>query len=153
MLLKCARNSFVDLLTSSAQQVVISNIAHQCMFEAIARFARPALGKRQPGIDETGNSRRKVTRGSRSHRLQERIRKLLPNHGRDLSDLFRRSEPIKPRHQRILQSSRHSRPIRCRRFDDRFGQFFDKKWDPIGFGRDVFDHIWPKHASRGDAGD
>ena len=134
MLLQRPRNPLMNLLTPSTQKVVVSDVTHQRMFEAVAQFARPGLRKCQTGVNETRNSRRDVTRGSTSHRLQERIRKLLPNHGRDLGNLLCWPESIEPRQQRILQSSGHDRPIGRRRFHDGFGQLFDEEWYTLGLG-------------------
>ena len=150
---QCPRDPFVDLLPSCAQQVVVSYVTHQGMLEAVAGFARLALGKGQPGIDETRDPRCNVTRGSRSHRLQERIRKLLPNHGRNLGNLLCRPEPIEPRHQRILQSGGDGGPIGRRGLHHCFGQLFDEKWYTTGLGHDVFDQSWSERLGRGDAGD
>src|SRR5438105_851611 len=80
VLLQCPRNPLVDLLTSSPQQVVVSDVPHQRMFEAVAGFGRSALGKRQPRVNESRNSGANVSRGSRAHHLQHGIRKLLPNY-------------------------------------------------------------------------
>ena len=68
------------------------------MLEQIARMRRGALSKQQSGRDQP------VKRGVQFHlrlarnRSQQRVRKFPTDRGGDLRHVFRRAEPIEPRH-------------------------------------------------------
>ena len=87
------------------------------------------------------------------HRGKQGLGKLPSDNGCDLGNLFCRSEPIKPRHQRILQRRWYGE-VACRaRFGDRSGQLFDKQRHAIGFRQDFFQQIGRHHRLGSEAGD
>jgi hypothetical protein len=73
------------------------------MTDYYARLTEHGLGEL---IHETIECRLKFTLRLANHSLQERMRELAPYCGSNLCDFLRRSEPIKPCHQRSVQACR-----------------------------------------------
>ncbi len=65
------------------------------------------------------------------------MRELAPEGGADLGDRPRLSEPVEPRHQRILQAGRHRSSIRPVAFEYGFRQLFDEERHAVGACNDL----------------
>jgi hypothetical protein len=100
-------NLLMVLLSGATQQRLIRHLLDQGVLEAIGRLWRHAPLVQQLGVDELRQGRLQLSVGPARHALEERIGELPPERGAQLRHRFRSTEPIQPRHERILQRGRN----------------------------------------------
>ena len=132
-------DAFVNLAAAAAQQVLVRNIAHQRVTEAITGFGRPALAQHEARIGQARNAARDIGRAFDGHDLEQRLRELEADDRGYLGDFLCRSEPVEACHQRILQCCRHDGSIGALRLGNRFGQLFDEERIAVRLGHDLVD--------------
>ena len=147
-------NPVVNKAAAALQQRLVCGIADEGVLEDILGALRVPAPVDQFRLDQAG--KRLVERRfvHRRHSPDQVVGEFAPQGGADLGNLPRARKPIKPRHQRILQSRRNCRlqqrsgqPVIPRllaehaRLDDHFEELLDKQRHAVRLRHDVPDDL------------
>ena len=153
-------------MPAALEHALIGRITHQRVLEAVDGFRRLATTEHEPGLLKLGQSMLQCGLVASNQRAHQGIRELASDCGAELGDLPHRSQPVEPRHQRVLKrlrdGERWQRPLepidfgvlnQDARFQHCLSEFFDEQWVPVGLGDDLFHHFDGEHAPCGHARD
>src|SRR5215470_8098512 len=96
----------VQSLATAPKQVLVGSVLNERMFEAVFGFRRKALHQEYVGLGQSFQRRLQRFVLHVGNGANERIGEAAPDRGSDLCYLTRRSEPVQPRGQRLLQRRR-----------------------------------------------
>ena len=93
-------------LAPALEQILVSRVLNQRVFETIIGFRRQALDQQYVGLGKPFQSglQRRVLHPC--HRAQKPVGEAASDHRADLRHLARGAEPVEPRRQRLLQRRR-----------------------------------------------
>src|SRR5262249_16721393 len=93
----------VQSLAAAPKQVLISRILNERMLKAVFGFRRKALHQEYVGLSQPFQRRLQCLVLHFGNGANERVGEAAPDYGIDLCNLTRRSEPVQPRGQGLLQ--------------------------------------------------
>ena len=97
----------VQHLTPAPEHILIRCVLNESVLEAIATFRRQSLDQQDVSLCEPLKSCLQWRVLHPGNGANERVGEISSNHRADLRHVARRAEPVKARHQRLLQRRRN----------------------------------------------